>query len=225
MTTQAERIEQLRERLLEPDVQVEDVWDYLALQHQPHQGMVMQNLADFVTKEDIANFFWLRNWWEPVLNKPNNLPTPTIMQFCWFINHTPGAPPVTFDMALKQFYERAVNHCKLNDIDPANPGETAEERRKRRNRERMAAVRGHRRVPDKELKGKEALELEVRALEAQCEQLKNAAKVEDEQLRHAVVEHQQAMMAASDKRKAVAADYKSRIEGIRGQILSLTQKT
>jgi len=225
MTTQAERIEQLRARLLEPDVQVEDVWDYCALQHQPHQGMVQQNLADFVTEQDIVNFHWLRNWWDPVPNKPSNLPTPTIMQFCWFINHTPGAPPVTFDGALKQFYERAVQHCQLNNIDPANPGETAEERRKRRNRERMAQVRGHRRVPDKVLKQDETLAAQVRSLEAQCDELKARAKVEDETLRHTVLEHQQAMMQASERRKTVAADFKMRIEGIREQIRGLTQKT
>jgi hypothetical protein len=188
--------------------------------------MVQQNVADFVNPQDLVNFHWLHDWWDPVQNKPGNLPTPTIMQFCWFVNHAPGTQPITFDMALKQFYEKAVQHCKQNGIDPANTSESAEERRKRRNRERMAEVRGHLRVPDKILKQQdEALAAQVRAFEAQCEQLKAEAKAADERLRIAVTEFQTAMIEASTHRKTVASDFKSRIESIRNEIQKLMQKT
>jgi hypothetical protein len=220
----AERVEFLRNRLLERDVTVEEVWDYLILNHQPHQGMVSQNLADFVKKEDLAAFWWLHDWWEPVANKPQTLPTPTILQFCWYVNHTPGAPATTFDDALKQFYQRALSFCKANDLDEANPGETADERKRRRNRERMALVRGHRPVPEKRLKDNETLKAQVRGLEAQALQLKQDAKDADEHLRLQVLQHQTAMLDAAQRRKECAADYKQRIEALREEVHKLTAK-
>lgn len=218
------RIEYLRARLLEPDVDIQDVWDYCALQHQPNPGMEMQSLASFVDEQALANFHWLHSWWAPVPDKPTTLPTPTIMQFCWYINHSPGAAPVTFDMALQQFHARCIQHCKTQGVDPDNPTESADERRKRRNRERMAATRGHRRTPERLIKHDEALAAQVRGLESECDAIKLQAKDQDEQWREVVLGHQTAMVGASNKRKEVAAGYKQRIEALRAQIRNLTAK-
>lgn len=225
MSTQAaERLEYLRTRITERDVVVEDVWDYLALNHAPHAGMQNQNLADFIKEQDLVSFWWLHDWWAPVQDKPATLPVPTIAQFCWNIAYAPGAEPITFDAALQQFYHRARAYCVANDMDPNNPGETAEERRKRRNRERMAAVRAHRRVPDKVVEHDEALAAQVRGLEQECEALKAEADRQDSYLKEQTKEHQRLMMESSAKRKEVAADFKARIENLRNEIRNLTTK-
>ena len=220
----AQRIEFLRTRLTERDVTVEEVWDYIALNHQPPVGQQMQPLARFVTEADLPNFWWLHDWWAPVVDKPTTLPTPTIIQFCWYVNHTPGSPAVSFNDALAQWYNRAVAHCKMHDMDPTNPGETAEERKRRRNRERMAKVRGHRAVPEKDLKHDEALLAQVRGLEGQCELLKKEAAEIDAELKMRVLGHQQRMLEASEERKTKAAEFKLRIDTLRQEIRSLTTK-
>lgn len=222
--SEPDRLEYLRQRITERDVMVEDVWDYLALNHQPHAGMQNQNLADFIKAEDMLSFWWLHDWWEPVKEKPATLPTPTIAQFCWNISYAPGADPLTFDAALQQFYQRARAYCVANDMDPDNPGESAEERRKRRNRERMAAVRAHRRVPDKVVEHDEALAAQVRGLEQECDALKAEAERQDNYLKDLVKDHQRQMIETSTKRKEVAADFKTRIETLRNEIRTLTAK-
>lgn len=219
-----ERIEFLRARLAERDVTVEEVWDYIALQHQPHAGMQMQPLARFITEQDVANFWMLHDWWAPVAEKPSTLQGPTIIQFCWYVNHTPGAPPVTFYDAMLQWHKRATDWCRTVDLDPNNPGESAEERRRRRNRERMAKVRQHRPVPEKALKHDEALLAQVRGLESECERLKHEAKATDEEYRQRVIGHQQRMLEASEDRKSKAAEFKLRIDTLRQEIRSLTNK-
>lgn len=217
-------VERLRRRMGEREVTVEDVWDFIILQHQPGPGMVMQNLADFVTQQDISNFWWVYDWWAPVENKPQNLPTPAIIQFCWFVNHAADMPAVTFNDALQQFYSKAVAHCQNANIDPANPGESADERRKRRNRERMAKVRGARQVPDKVLAGDVNLATQVRALEEQIEGLKSESKVADEWHATEVKRHQAAMIEASQSRKATAAAFQIQVEKLRTEIHNLTAK-
>jgi hypothetical protein len=210
--------------MLERDVTVEEVWDYICLNHQPNAGMAMQPLARFVSQADIGHFWGLHDWWAPVENKPPVLPTPLISQFCWYVNHAENAQPVTFMDAMVQFYNRCVAYCNAEGIDPANPGETADERRRRRNRERMAGVRGHRKVPDKVIKHDETLASTVRMLEAQCEELKAEAKAKDDELSDEVKVHQLLMIQASELRKRTKEDFKQRIEGLRAEIRNLTQK-
>lgn len=219
----AQHNEFLRHRMDQRDVTVQEVRDFIALQHQPNVGMTMQPLEQFVTEKDLASFWWLHDWWAPVENKPNTLPTPSIIQFCWYVNHMPGAQPLTFDAAMQQFYSKAVAYCESAGMDPSAPGETAEDRRKRLNRERMAKVRGHLPVSAKKVKDEGTL-AQVRALEAQCEQLKNEAKAEDERLRIAVVGFQTAMVEASSERKGTAQRYKEQIENLRTEIRTLTAK-
>lgn len=217
-------VEKLRERLTERDVVVEEVWDYIALQHKPSPGMEQQVIADFVTQQDIQNFWWVHDWWAPVPDKPNTLPTPAIIQFCWFVNHKVGTPSVSFNQALQQFYERAVAHCQANKIDTVQPGESAEERRKRRNRERMARVRRGIAVPEKALEGNVVLSAQVRSMEDQIKALKDESKVADQWHAEQVKVHQMAMIEASSHRKATAQDFKTRIEQLRTEIANLIAK-
>jgi hypothetical protein len=224
LTTREGRIEYLRGRLQERDIAVEEVWDYLALAHQPMTGMQMQHLASFIDSPDLPHFWSLVDWWSPVPDKPATLSTPTIQAFCWHVNHAPGTEPVTFNKAMFQFYQRAVAYLQANDIDPQNPGETADERKRRRNRARMATVRGHRKVPDKVLKDDEALSAQVRGLEAQIDQLKLEAAEVDTNLKAEVIRFQEQMIAASNRRKGAAEEFKNRIEQLRTEILNLTNK-
>lgn len=220
----AQRLEHLRTRLGERDVTVEEVWDYLILNHQPPVNMVMQQLASFVTQEDLAHFWWLHDWWKDVPDKPNTLPTPSINQFCWSVNHTPGAPPVTFKDAMVQTYNRSVAWLRSNNLDIIAPGESKDARAKRLNRERMAATRAHRKVPDKLLKNNEALSVQVRELERQRDQLKEDAKDADDLLGQEVKRHQEAMNDAAQRRREAKADYKMRIENLSAEIAQLIAK-
>lgn len=220
----AQRLEHLRTRLGERDVTVEEVWDFLILNHQPPSNMVMQPLASFVTQQDLANFWSLYDWWAPVEKKPTTLPTPSIHQFCWNVNHAPNTPPVTFNDAMHQTYNRCVAWLRENNIDIVNPGESADARRKRLNRERMAATRAHRKVPDKLLKGNEPLAQQVRELERQRDNLKLDAKSTDDLLGEEVKRHQDAMNDAARRRREAKADFKDRIENLSAEIAQLIAK-
>lgn len=217
-----ERIEYLRERLVAPDVQLAEVHEYLALNHQPLQGMVSQDYATFITEQDLSTFRWLFNWWAPVEDKPTTLPTPSIMQWCWNVNHAPGAPPVTFDMSMRNFYDRAINYCQLKDLNPEEPGESKEDRTRRINAKRMRDTRAHKKVPDKKLKGDPALSAQVRGLEEQVRALKAESKAEEDRLHAEVLEHQALMNDASRRKRESIADYKARIGVLVEQISTLT---
>lgn len=217
-------IEQLRERLDQRDVTIEEIWRYLALAHMPISGMVMQDTAKFISAADIPNFWALHDWWEPVKDKPSTLPTPRIVQFCWYVNHADGQPPLTFMESMTQFYNRAQAHCAATGVDPTAINETAGERKKRLNRERMEAIRGHRRVPDKVLPDDPVLASQVRELEAECETIKVLAKHVDEYWSIEVKRHYDAMLVASGSRKQEAATHKESIENLRTKIRTLTAK-
>lgn len=223
MTTQTtERVEFLRARLTERDVTIEEVWDYLILAQQPINGMQPQALMDFVNQYDITSFWQLVDWWDPVPDKPTALANPTIQQFCYYLNYTPGTKPVTFSAAMITFYERAVAHCATVNVDPANTGESEKARKKRLNAERMRETRGHRRVPDKKLKHDDILATQVRELEAQREALKSEMETVKANFTAEVKAHQDAMIHASEQRRASELDYKKRIADINTKIHSMT---
>jgi len=218
------RLGRLKDRLLQRDVTVEEVWEYITIQHQPHAGQTPQSPASFVTQEDLVHFWSLHDWWEPVKDKPTNAPTPLISQFCWYVNTPSNTTPVTFMDAMMQFYNRALAWCEANELDPINPGETAAQRKRRLNRERMAKVREHRATPKKALEGDSELAAQVKALEDQCSDLKVEAKLAEEWAKGEVLRHQEAMIEAAAKRKEIAADFKTRIEKLRTEIRTLIAK-
>ena len=218
------RLGRLKDRLLQRDVTVEEVWEYITIQHQPHAGQTPQSPASFVTQEDLVHFWSLHDWWEPVKDKPTNAPTPLISQFCWYVNTPSNTTPVTFMDAMMQFYNRALAWCQANDLDPAYPGETVAEKRKRLNRERMAKVRGHRPTPRKVLEADPELAAQVKELEEQCSALKVEAKLAEEWAKGEVLRHQEAMIEAAAKRKEIVMDFKTRIEKLRTEIRTLIAK-
>jgi hypothetical protein len=224
MTTQVDKLEHLRARLSERDVAVEEVWDYLILNHQPLPGMQMQHLAQFIESEHLSHFWWLVDWWAPVPDKPPALAMPTIQQFCFNVNFTPGTKPVTFSDAIVNFYNRGVAHLQSVGMDPQNTGESKEERKRRENAERMRNTRGHRRVPDKKIKHDDILAGQVRGLEAERDRLKAEKATVVDKLTDEVKEFQARMMERSEARKATEAEYKARIDSINAEIRNLTQK-
>jgi hypothetical protein len=219
-----DQLEHLRARMGARDVTVEEVWDYIALNHQPAYGMVMQQLALFVTPQDLVNFWMFHDWWAPVPDKPQNLPTPSIIQFCWYVNHLPTAPAVTFHEAMMVESDKRIAYCNANNLNPQNPGESREDRAKRLNRERMAKTRSHRKTPEKLIKHDDVLLQTVRAMEAQCDDLKREAKAAEEAITEEVKLHQAAMNEAAQRRRDCVADYKSRIDALRQDIRNLTAK-
>jgi hypothetical protein len=218
-----DRIAHLRARLDARDVTANEVREFIWLNHKPAHGQVQQDLASFVRDQDIAAFWWLHDWWAPVSDKPKVLPTPQLHQFCWSANYVWGASHSTMDMAMRTFYEKCVAHCNENKLPLDNPGESAEDRKLRRNRERMAAVRQHRRVPGNAVHD-DALLARVRLMEADIEAMKAQAKAVDEQLKEEVRRHQEAMNTTAQYRKTVALEAKERIDEARAAIKMLTAK-
>jgi len=125
---------------------------------------------------------------------------------------------------MMQFYNRALAWCEANELDPINPGETAAQRKRRLNRERMAKVREHRATPKKALEGDSELAAQVKALEDQCSDLKVEAKLAEEWAKGEVLRHQEAMIEAAAKRKEIVMDFKTRIENLRTEIRTLIAK-
>jgi hypothetical protein len=220
-----QRVDELRERLHCTDITHLEVQEYIYLAHDPIPGQVQQPIEGFISAQDIINFHWLHQWWLPYSTKPAHLPTPTIAQFCWFVNYIEGEHPITFNAALQLFHSRAVSYCIANDIDPDNPGEDADGRKVRRNRVRMEKVRAGRKVPAKAKRGlPPEVAAELSQLETQLEALKSEAKLQDDMLRAEVVSHQTAMLASSENRKTAASFYKNKIDNIRADIHKITAK-
>lgn len=222
--TASSRVDELRDRLLERDVTYDEVCEYITLQHAPHTGQTPQSLPNFIDPQDIQRFWALYDWWEPVKDKPSNVATPTISQFCWYINTPHNTPPTTFLQALTIFHQRAIAWCDATGLNHAHPGETAAQRKRRLNRERMAKVRVHRATPKKVLEQNHEVADEVLALEARCEELRIESKAADDWAKAEVVKHQQAMIAAAANRKKLAADFKTQIENLRTEIRTLIKK-
>ncbi len=214
----------LEERLKLPDVTIDEVREFIMLAHPPLQGQVPQLLTQYVTEQDLAHFWTLRAWWEPVHEKPMVLPTPEIRQFCWHINHSPENEPITFGIAMYQWWQRAHKFCVDTNLDPQNPGESPADRKRRLNRERMALARGHKTVSSKALAANPELAAQVRGLETQAEMLKQQMDGEYARLSEDVKGHQARMQAAADERKAMEVDFKQRIDNIRAEIRTLIAK-
>lgn len=210
------QLERLKGRIMLRDVTLDEVWDYIRLNHAP----IQQEPEAFITAQDLANFWLMHDWWEPVPDKPAKLPTPEIRHLCWFINR----PPMTFNDAMMEFSAKCVEHCEQAGLNPANPGETAAERRKRKNRERMAKVRGNLPVPEKVIKHDPVLAARVREIEEEIQRVKVAGEAQAEVANEETKRLLEAMHAASAHRKAIEADYKGRIAELRTEILNLTAK-
>lgn len=220
MTT--DRLEDLRLRTYERDVTLEEVREFLTLEH-TSDLMSRQDPANFIVAQDIKNFWWLYDWWAPIPDKPKKLSALSIIDQGWKINVVPNAPALTFDQALQQWYAAALKHCESIGLDPNNLGETAEDKQRRKNRERMAKTRMGIKVPDKRL-ADPVVSARVRELEDQRKQIELDGKVEEERLAAEVKEHQQLMIAASARRKEHVEAYKARMMDVGAEINALTAK-
>lgn len=201
---------------------VEELREYCALAFEDRPGMIKQEPVHFIPDDAMLAFNWLKGWWR-LDNYPQALPSPTLLAFLWGIYIREWDPPCTINDKVLDFHRRARAYCEQNGLNPDQPGESPEERRRRKNRERMAEVRGHRKVPDKAIKDDTVRE-QVRELEAQIETIKTLSQAEDEMHRQDVVMHQQKMIEAANERKAAAARHKEAIEKLRSDIKNLTAK-
>lgn len=219
------RADILYQRLNQRDVTLDEVREWCYITHKPGNGQHQQNLMTFVQEGDLEAFWWLYDWWSPVASKPTTLPTPAIQHFCWFSLTADGQPEVSFLEAVKKFHTRAVAHCREADLNVVTPGESAEERKRRRNAERMAKARAHRRVPSKVAEELPTEQREQLAnLENSIAALKAEAKSADNDIGAEVSKHYQAMLIAADIRKRTAAGYKERIDAMVELVKQLTAK-
>lgn len=218
-------LEVLRHRMGERDVTLAEVHRYLFLNHAPNVGQIQQPFHLFITDADLVSFWQLVDWWAPTPDKPATLPVPSIVHFAWNINHAPNIEPVTFMDAMRLWYNRAVQWLQSVDRDVANPGESKEDRERRRNRERMAKTRSHRSPGKKVLKQQDPqVQAQVAELEGYVTQLKQDAEDTDALLLEETKRHQAAMEDAAKRRKEAAQDFKERIQKLRTEINSLIAK-
>lgn len=224
-TAEIDRIRELQDRMGEADVTLDEIHELLELNHKPSGGMVQQPIEQFIVQDDLAALKWLQNWWDPVLDKPQDLQTPTVPQFLWFINYAPGAEPVTFNNAMMQFYHRCVNWCRANGLDVDHPSESATERKRRRNRERMADVRAHRTPKKLDVQSDPQVRARYKELQEQLEEIQiKAAKVE-QQLKEQTLEYQRLMNETASERKARATEFRSKTKQIKEEMRKLSNNS
>lgn len=218
------RMLELRDKINELTCTVDELREYCALAFPQRPGMWLQEADYFIQPDSLVAFMWLHDWWK-IDNPPKQL-TLNLLSMLWAI-YVPyaegGVMHVTLNDKVLEFYNRAKAYCEAEGLDPSNAQEDPEERRKRKQRERMARLREARKVPDKDMPD-DSVRAQVRALEAQIEQVKLNAKEADEQHRQEVLRHQQAMIEAADVRKSVAQGYKEEVDKLRSDIKQLTAK-
>lgn len=218
-----ERIEDLRLKILEGVPTVGELREYCYAVFQPRPGMDLVPANEFITDDAVKAFEWLSNWWR-LPEYPQHLQKPNLLQFLWAIYIPKGAPKAKLTDKFLEFWRKGREYCIENGLNPDEPFEDPEEKRKRRNRERMAKVRAARKVPIRELANNDTLRAKVREIEALIEERKAAAKAADEEHRQEVLLHQQRMIEASQARRATAQSYKDEIEKLRLDIKALTAK-
>lgn len=222
------RLLELRAKVDDGSCTVQELQEYCYMAFEPRVGMWLQEADYFIQPDSMDAFNWLKGWWK-LEEYPQNLPAPTLLAFLWGIYvpiRADGCGPahsVTLNDKILEFAARARTWCEQNGVDPDKPGETPGERRRRKNRERMAEVRAHRAVPDKVLTDDSVRE-QVRALEARISHMKDNFKMVDEALRQEVIEAQQRMIALSSQRKERAQEHKDAIVSIQKEIHNLTAK-
>lgn len=222
------RLLELRELVDAGTCTVDQLREYCYLAFETRVGMWLQEADYYIQPDSMDAFNWLKGWWK-LPEYPSSLPAPNLLAFLWGI-YVPvredGCGPahsVTLNDKIVEFYGRARAWCEQNGLNPDQPGETPEERRRRKNRERMAEVRAHRAIPDKVLTD-DGVREQVRGLEQQIATLKERHKVADEALRQEVIEAQQRMIALSSTRKERAQEHKDAIAQLQKEIHNLTAK-
>lgn len=217
-----DRLIELRERIEAVTCTADEVREYCWLAFEPRPGMFLQPYNEFVLDDSVDAFRWIKNWWK-LPEYPRNLPEPNLLAFLWAIYTPTQDIRITLNDKLMEFYYKGRQYCELNGMNPDQPYEDPEETRRRRNRERMKEVRGHRKIPDKDITD-DSLRAQVRELEAQIEAVKATAAAIDEMHRKEVIEHQTAMIQASAARKEAAQEHKISIDALRNEIKNLTAK-
>lgn len=217
-----DRIDMLRLKITEGVPTLEELREYCYAVFQPRMGMDLIPAATFLPLDTLDAFNWLSNWWR-LPEYPPHLPKPSLLAFLWNIYVPAGEPHIKITDKFIEFYHKGREYCIANGLNPDEPYEDPEEKRKRINRERMAKVRAARKVPTRELPNAH-IRAQVRELEEQIEQTKINAKVADEECRQEILEHQQRMIDAAANRKVVAQTYKDAIEDLRNRIKNLTAK-
>lgn len=187
-------------------------------------GVLVEHPMVYVGDDALQAYHWLKGWWNPEGGYPPTLRPLTIRQHLMGIRYSASHRPVrTFTESIMSFYNRCVQWCIANKLDSANPSETEADRKLRAKQERMAHARAARRVTFDKVKDPSVLE-QVRAIEAQIHAAQDAAKALDAENRELVNQHQAAMYAAANKRKADAAHYRDQIAHLRKEIALLTAK-
>lgn len=110
-------------------------------------GVVTMPFEQFCTAQDLENWRQLFAWWPRVSARavpPPFAPTLTLMLDAR--HGAPALPPAPFATVLRQHWERAVAWCQQHGVSPTDPNESTEERKRRLNRERVAAWRAKQRA-------------------------------------------------------------------------------
>ena len=205
-------------------VTLEQVKQYILAEHTGNPNLLQQDINQFITERDIATFWWLHDW-HAQFDFPPSLPLPRIVQYCWAFQYAPGAEPITFEEGMKRYYQRCLDYCNENRVNPDNPAETPEQRKARLNRERMAKVRAGRKAAKSTLEDlpPEVVE-ELRLLEAKRDGLKAEAKQVDEQLAERVRGFQQQMVEAAEERKRAKEYFRNEIDIVTNDIVEKQAK-
>lgn len=212
-------------RLQQDDVTPDEYREYIWLEYGPGSyshslGARIQDLNLFVTDESLRNFKLLKRWWNPPAKYARqDLHSPDLFTAAVFAKIDRNRPVVTLQMFVDDFGARAIAHCQATGMDISNPGENVDDRRKRLNRERMAAAREARRTPQDQATP------QIREAESVLASLREQARQEDFAHKQAVVQAQEEMIRLSTIRKVAAGEWKEKIDQQRQTILGLRAST
>lgn len=220
------RTSYLYDRIHEPDLTTDEFreWCYRAENHHPN-APPPTDLAWLVTDEGVAAMLWYDAWWGGYVDRPKT----SLRGEPRFLAHKlmtqdPEQSVSLLDI-VKSNHAQAVQLLTEKDISVVNPGESYADRKRRRNVERMANARAHRRTPAKvvfELPPEIRVELDN--LENSLAALKSEAKVVDAHHAEESARLYREMLVVAGERKRLAAEYKERIDGMLEKVKQLTAK-
>jgi hypothetical protein len=135
--------EELLERLAAPEPDIDAVLDYLVLEADDAGVNEVAVEAFFRGEEDLAQFRLAIAWWPQLEELPPTMAPPSLYQLLW--NFSDAAQGATFMDRLTTRANVVTTWLLENGFNPANPAESAEERKRRLNSEaqRRFRLRAH----------------------------------------------------------------------------------
>ncbi len=135
----------LVERLLDPSVTTDDVYEYLEGQedelNRDHEGPPAPEVGRFFQESDLEEYRKAQAWWPRHPDLPHALAFPTLFVLCHSYHEQDPRIGATFNDRLRIAADKVAVWITEKGLNLSNPNETADERKSRLNRDKQSRHR------------------------------------------------------------------------------------